>query len=1044
MKFLSLFGFVSALVLSIVQQSFGQCQASFSWSASGSAVTFNSVTGGMNPSATFYSWTFGDGSTGSGANPVHSYNTPGPFLVCLVASDSNCIWTYCDTIILFNNNPCTNFSASYTYSGTGNSISYSSAVQGGTAPYSYSWSFGDGNTSLAANPVHTYNSSGWYAVTLLVVDVNGCTYSYVDSVGISTTNPCNGFGVSANAFTDTTATVQGLVYFDGYASGGVAPYNFVWDYGDNTLATGQYTNHTYNNPNQWYNYCVTATDANGCTASYCNSVNANNPCADSSLYASFSFQNLNGAVNFVSSTGQTVSNYFWNFGDGSTSTQANPSHQYAASGSYTVYLYVNFVGGCSRSSVQTITIGNANPCNNFGASYSYSSNGQLASFNSTVVGGTPPYVYNWNFGDGGSSTLANPSYTYPNTNSIMYYGAYLVVTDINGCMYTSYDTVVINGGTPCNLNEVTLEINFDNYAYETSWDLRDAQGTIVANGAGYTPNQNGSTLTQTFCLPTACYVFNIYDSYGDGLCCLYGQGDYSLTDAAGTILAAGAAFGYTDTKTICLGGASNPCSNFSTFFSATTNASSVTFTTPGQGLQYVWDFGDNTVGSGSNPIHTYTSVPSSGMYTVCVTAYDSSGCVATFCDTVVVSAPPCTNNQVTLALNFDNFAYETSWTITDINNVVLYSGNGYTYADNGTTQYLNFCMPVGCYDFNIYDSYGDGICCGWGQGSYVLTDASNTILASGGSFTHAESSNWCVGGASNPCGNFNTSFSYTGTSNGGVNFTSNSPTASSYVWNFGDGSTSFQINPSVSYTNNGSYTVCLTVTDSSNCSAFYCQNVLVASLNNNQVPCNGLSVDMNITQDSINPFNLWMQPIINNAANNAFFYYVWDFGDNTGAFSGSPTHQYNNFGSYVVCLTAFDSVNNCIASFCDTITLDSAGNFSRNIQYKDTKPGFLVNTSTPIINYYSAISPVLNTQFELEVYPNPTAENIHVSLTTAEAGEGLVSILNVAGQVVFSEILACPSGSCNQSYDLKQLPSGVYLLKWSSDVGQQSRKFIKQ
>ena len=44
--------------------------------------------------------------------------------------------------------------------------------------------------------------------------------------------------------------------------------------------------------------------------------------------------------------------------------------------------------------------------------------------------------------------------------------------------------------------------------------------------------------------------------------------------------------------------------------------------------------------------------------------------------------------------------------------------------------------------------------------------------------------------------------------------------------------------------------------------------------------------------------------VINNAANNAFFYYVWDFGDNTGAFSGSPTHQYANFGSYVICLTA--------------------------------------------------------------------------------------------------------------------------------------------
>ena len=962
MRFLNLCGFVTTLLLCNIHLSFGQCQASYSWTASGTVVTFNSVTGGMNPASTSYYWTFGDGSTATGSNPTHTYNMNGLFSVCLVASDSNCTFTYCD------------------------------------------------------------------------------------SVSVSNNNPCSGFGVSAFAFNDTTSTVNGLVYFNASASGGTAPFTYLWDFGDNSSASGQFTNHNYNNPNQWYLYCVTATDANGCTATYCDSVDANNPCTDSSIYANFSYQDNNGVVQFFSSTSQNVGNYFWSFGDGTSSTLANPFHQYTTGGTYNVYLYVNFNNGCSRSYMQTITVGNSNPCNNFSASYTYTTNSNVVSFASSVIGGTPPYSYSWNFGDGGSSTQANPNHTYANTNAN--YGAILVVSDANGCMFTSYDTVVINSGAnPCTLNELTLAINFDNYAYETSWDLRDGQGLIVASGANYTPNQNGTNLTQTFCLPTDCYVFNIYDSYGDGICCLYGQGDYSLSDATGNVLASGGSFGYTDTKTICLGGATNPCSNFTTFFSSSSNGSVVNFSTNGIGMQYVWDFGDNTVGSGSNPVHTYNSVPASGMYTVCVTAYDTLGCVATYCDTVSVNALPCNNNQLTLALNFDNFAYETSWTLTDANNVVLYSGNGYTNADNGTTQYFNFCLPTGCYDFNIYDSFGDGICCGWGQGSYVLADASNSVLASGGNFTQSETTNVCIGGVSNPCGNFNTAFTYSTTANGFVNLTATNTGGAggySYTWDFGNGTTSAQMNPTVSYANNGNYTVCLTVVDSNNCTATYCQNVIITTLNNNPAPCNGLSVDMNISQDTINPFILWMQPVINNAANNAFFYYVWDFGDNTGAFSGSPTHQYANFGSYVICLTAFDSVNNCIATFCDTITIDSAGNFSRNINYKDTKPGFRVNTMAPIINYYSSTTAYIHHQFELNVFPNPATDQLQLSLTTAEAGTGIVSILNIAGQVVFEESLTCPLGQCNHTYKLNQLVSGVYLIKWASKTGQQTRKFIKQ
>ena len=55
-------------------------------------------------------------------------------------------------------------------------------------------------------------------------------------------------------------------------------------------------------------------------------------------------------------------------------------------------------------------------------------------------------------------------------------------------------------------------------------------------------------------------------------------------------------------------------------------------------------------------------------------------------------------------------------------------------------------MTEGCYDFNIYDSYGDGLCCQYGNGSYTLTGADGTVIGSGGDFGSGETVNFCISG----------------------------------------------------------------------------------------------------------------------------------------------------------------------------------------------------------------------------------------------------------------------------------------------------------
>lgn len=100
----------------------------------------------------------------------------------------------------------------------------------------------------------------------------------------------------------------------------------------------------------------------------------------------------------------------------------------------------------------------------------------------------------------------------------------------------------------------------------------------------------------------------------------------------------------------------------------------------------------------------------------------------------------------TLTIHFDNYSEETSWEIKDIDNNIMASGSDYDEELEGSTIMINTCLPSGCYDFVIYDTYGDGMCCAYGEGFYTLTeDGTNSTVASGGDFGTEELTNFCVG-----------------------------------------------------------------------------------------------------------------------------------------------------------------------------------------------------------------------------------------------------------------------------------------------------------
>ena len=112
---------------------------------------------------------------------------------------------------------------------------------------------------------------------------------------------------------------------------------------------------------------------------------------------------------------------------------------------------------------------------------------------------------------------------------------------------------------------------------------------------------------------------------------------------------------------------------------------------------------------------------------------------------------PCTCDgvDVTVTVNFDNYPEETSWEISS-GNTTVFNGGTYPNAPDGSTSSFSQCLADGCYTFTMSDSYGDGLCCSYGTGSYTVSDESDNILASGASFGGSESTDFCVTSVGGP------------------------------------------------------------------------------------------------------------------------------------------------------------------------------------------------------------------------------------------------------------------------------------------------------
>lgn len=117
------------------------------------------------------------------------------------------------------------------------------------------------------------------------------------------------------------------------------------------------------------------------------------------------------------------------------------------------------------------------------------------------------------------------------------------ITQSNGC------NLPVSNNAYC--GKINIDITFDNYPQETSWEIKNEKGLVVLNSPKYLSSQKNTSIKIDACLVAGCYTFTINDIYSDGICCKYGNGSYKLT-ADGKAIASGGAFGKSGSHNFCI------------------------------------------------------------------------------------------------------------------------------------------------------------------------------------------------------------------------------------------------------------------------------------------------------------------------------------------------------------------------------------------------------------------------------------------------------------------------------------------------------------
>ncbi|PCH68855.1 MAG: hypothetical protein COC01_02830 [Bacteroidetes bacterium] len=810
------------------------------------------------------------------------------------------------------------------------------SASGGTPPYNFLWS--TGHIAKKVTGLH----AGIYLVT--AIDENGCFNLPPEIISVGQPDAWK------LSFEDSVDNSTNTIYVTNNSTGTMT--NWFWTFDDGNSSFDPNPVHTFAKSG-YYEICVNAFDSiNNCQKGGCDVVFV----GDTSLAfcaAVFELDSI-GVMQIATSDSSLggINNWLWTFGDGSMSTNQNPTHTFTDPGFYQVCLTgQNTKNGCISTACQTIKVNSAVP--DTAACFTLADFGYIPTGNTlTFTNGSQKFTNTvWDFGDGSFSDVIEPIHDYTD-------GGYYTV-----CM------TVLDSLTQC-IDKMCEEIKVgdnDTSACFTKADFIYLPGTndtvfFKNNSFTYTDQYwdfgdgNTSNLEEDF---------NVYNNPGIYEVCLY-----VYDDSTGCIDHNCQMVEVIDPNEVA-------CIAFFSFFNDL-NTTEVSFSNEGSGFTSVyWEFDDGISSTDLDPVYYYADP---GYYNVCLTvSSDSTGCIQTFCDIIQVGGDSATSNDCKASFSY--------YPITDLE--ISFSNES-----------------RGSYNDGAW-SFGDGINSDQSDPTHLFTESGYFDVC----LTVFDTLNGCIdkhcelikiGKDSNACF-IHADFVFIPGNDDSVFFHNNSINYTDQYWDFGDGGTSPNVDAVNIYSSADIYEVCLYVYDSlSGCVDHNCKNVEL--IDTAAVSCLAqFSYYNDITTTDVEFVN-------ESFGHTAQF---WNLGDGFASQSSDNSHTYSDVGFYEVCLTVFNDTTSCISTTCEDVQVggDSATN-DCNAQFvyyplSDMEVSFIDESAGSYDQVYWTFGDGDNSNIDYPLHTYVEAGYFDVCLTVFNSADSCINTTCQTIQVVDSSTTNC-------------------------------------
>ena len=866
-------------------------------------------------SITARNWAFGDGNGSSTQNPAHTYFNFGTYNVTqIVVTDRGCRDTITKPIVI-HPKPVANFGVTTACFRDSSRFTDSSTVALGTLT-NWVWTFGDGNGSTLQHPRNLYSSNGNYTSKLIVTSDRGCRDSVIKPV---TVHPLPIVAFSG----DTLECINRDVF---YNNSTVGASTYVWNYGDGKSSTGSVGRNNYTTPG-YYRVVLVARTVYGCEDSAAMIVHIIGP-PNPALVTLPDTGCAPLQVNFVNNSTGEFTSYDWDFGNGVTSTQFTPPpvtypQSLLADTAYTVALRATNI--CATRLVTRLVRVFPKPLANFGTDVN---NGCTPkTFTITNTSTAFPDRYYWDFGDGDTSTAQNPPpHTYTTDSVIRTF------------------TIRLRVENKCGFDTVSRRVTVQPKNARSFFGIDSLVG-CVPHTIQVTDFSVGATSLS-------------YD-FGDGNTSANRNPSHTFNTPGTFIVRQFIANNCTqDTSQLTVTVLPPPAVSFTKVPSTQCKGQGIQFQSQAANIAgFRWDFGNGDTSVLNNPVYSY---PNSGTYTVRLFVVSSiNGCTNQFQDTITIHAPPvpvltadstqgCPPHRVNFSDGSAGSVFVT-WKFGDGNGSSVINPT-HTYTTTGVytarmivrnargcedstdrliqvhpvpvaafTQTSTFCDVPSVVNFTNGSTGATGYF--WDFGNTLTSANTNpsvtytnfgiytTVLRANNQFGCQDTASavFEVFRRPIPTASLDTA---DGCPPVEVNFSSNSQFATTYLWDFGDGNTSTQQNPTHTYTTAGTFPVKLKVTSGGACSdsVFVGTGVTVYP-----VP----SAAFTYTFANSNSPNYGEATFIDQSVNANT--YLWDFGDGNTSTQPSPTHRYTFTGNYLITqyITTIDGCRDTAQTFIE-------------------------------------------------------------------------------------------------------------------------------